>query len=659
MQLLLKTQKKKDDYSALLNAKIFAVDTETTGLNGHGTPAELGFYPARPFAFSFTTYESERFYFRFSVNPYTRRVEYEKNLHEYYIIKRVLENPDSIKIFHNANFDIIMCMFIGIHVKGKIFDTMILCHVSNNSYKKYGLKDLCVNLFPGMFPIDDQEDLIKSVNKARLSGKKAGYRIACKNYFGQEPNKADYWLGDPELCKIYALRDTDRTIALYMCYEDDYANDEVYRTLVDMEHELQIVTREIGLHGMAIDPDSVEELTAYYQDVITRETQIKAKLGYADLNPDSLKQMQAVFYGTDKSKGQLGLPVVYKSRKGKGTETPTLDGDVLESFKDEVPLARCLIELNAAQQQLDSFITPFRQKAFWENGIRVLHTNVRNIGPATGRLSGSDPNLMNISKSTSMKRKSEVDYRCREPFIARPGKLLYAFDFSQIEIWTVAFSTMETVMIDILMSGGKIHDASTLKFYGDRPDFDKELFPDRYDYYRNNAKTANFSIIYGIGARKLSGYLKIPYDEARGIIEAFFELYPNIREFISKNIDEINEHGYTTDVFGRKYFFEPEFAYKSLNFNAGQGPAAQVFKRAMINVFNLFRTRWIGCDILQPVHDELIMEVPEQYHSKKLIREIIAAMQGDSHKYFKMPVPFKVEPSLCRPNWAVKEKLEV
>ncbi len=664
MKIQLTKPTNKIDYSELYAAKKFAVDTETTGLNGYGDPAQLGFYPARAFAVSITCYHDDlslaaRFYFRFSVNPYTRRVEYEKNLEHHIVLKKVLENPNTLKIFHNANFDLQMFAFMEIIVQGKILDTMILAHVENNSHKKYGLKEICVKLFPGIFPMDDQEDLIKSVNKARLKGKKLGYRIACKDYFGKETNKADYWLGDPILCEIYALRDTDRTMGLYLCFEDQYENDPVYRRLVDKEHELQIVTREIGERGMCVSVAKVEELYNYYQKVIDAETKIKAKLGYGDLNTSSPKQMQAVFYGTDKSKGQLGLPIIYKGRKGKKEETATLDGDALETFKDEVPLARCLIELNAAEQQLDSFIMPFRKKAFWENGIRVLHTNVRNIGPSTGRLSGSDPNLMNISKSTSMKRKSEVDYRCREPFEPRPGYLMYAFDFSQIEIWTVAFTTMEKIMIDILMSGGKIHDASALKFYGGRPDFDKEDYPDRYDYYRNNAKTANFSIIYGIGARKLSSYLKVPYQEARDIIDAFFELYPDIHEFIHKTMEQINDVGYASDVFGRKYYFDPEFAYKCLNFVGGQGPAAQVFKQAMINVRNLFKGKWRGCYILQPVHDELIMEIPEGFHSKQLIRDIISNMQGDSHEYFNMPVKFKVEPSLCLPNWAIKEKLEV
>ena len=655
---------KRKDYSVLLASEVTACDTETTGLNGWGSIIANGFYPARPFAFSFTTYDiqnaciGENFYFRFNVDPYTRRVKVEDHPVEYAILKAFYENPNTTKVFHNANFDIGMLGFIGIEVKGRIVDTMILAHINNNSHKKYGLKELCVELFPGQFPVDDQTDLIKSVNQARLKGKKLGYCIATHEHFGQEPNKADYWLGEVSLCEVYALRDTDRTIALYMAFEDQYRDDEVYRSLVDMEHELQSNTRAITARGMKIDMFKVKELTTYYQEVIDQQLKIKAKLGFASLNPDSSKQMQAAFYG--KGPGQLGLKEVYKSRKGKDAETVTLDGDVLEMFKNQgVPLATCLIELNAANNQLNDFIIPFQKKSTWEEGYKVLRSNLRNVGPATGRLAGSDPNLMNISKSTSFKKKSEVDYRCREPFSARPGYVLYAFDYSQIEVYTVAFTTKEEFMIKMLLEGLKIHDASALKFFGHKEDFDKTLYPDSYDMYRNKAKMANFSIFYGVGAKKLATYLGIDYYEARAIIEGFYELYPGIQEFLYHAQNDIYEKGYCTDVFGRKYYLDERFAYKCLNYCAGQGPAAGVMKRAVNNVSRLFRDKWHDCYILQLVHDEIIMEVNERAHSKALIKDILSAMQGDFHTYFGMPHPFKVEPSLCYPNWAKKEKLEV
>ena len=155
--------------------KIIACENETTGLSYHGSFRDYGYYPARPFVFSFTTYENKNYYVRFEVDPFTRRVMYEKNIEGYNKLIKFFAEKDNTLIFHNANFDVSVISRCGISINSNIRDSMIYAHIDDVS-KPTALKPLCKLLFD--ISDEDQEDLIKSVNKQRKIGKKLGWCIA-------------------------------------------------------------------------------------------------------------------------------------------------------------------------------------------------------------------------------------------------------------------------------------------------------------------------------------------------------------------------------------------------------------------------------------------------------------------------------------------------
>jgi len=630
-----------------LGKKIVACDTETTGLQFQGTINPMyGYYSARSFAFSFTTYEGKNWYAVFEVDPYTRRVMYEKNLEDYFKLVKFFNDESIHKIFHNANFDLSVIKRINIDVKGKITDTMILSFVDNNQLPT-ALKPLCEQLF--QINDDDQKDLITSVNKARRKAKKLGWCVATKeNGFGDKPNKADYWLGNKVLCKQYAIMDTDRTMGLYYCFEERYENDSIYKELVDVEHEVIHIARDMQDCGIRMDENKIEELLTYYGDVINEQIIVKKELGYESLNPRSPKQMRETFYE------KLGCTPVTKRRKDKNGDTKqtlTTDSETLNKWADTIPLAKCLIEISAAEHEVSTFIKPFKETSIDTSQGKILRPNYRTVGTVTGRISCAKPNLMNISSNDSIKRVSDTMYRARECFIPRDNHVLLFFDYSQIEVWITAFLSGDEVMIDYLMSGGDLHAKTGEACFSYKPDYD-----DNITGYRKKGKTINFGSIYGMGANLLMKSIDSTYAEADKALSLFWSTYIGLDAYRGELSDEIKEKGKIINPFGRELFMYSDIAYRGLNYMV-QGSAAEVIKRALINVNAVIKNT--PCKLVLNIHDELCIEVPTNYYNKFFMRSIITAMKADFHTYFGMPKPFGISVEYTKTNWAEKQKVNI
>lgn len=625
--------------------RIVACDTETTGLNPYGTPEELGHYPVRPFAFSFTPYTGADFYVRFPVDPVTRRVQYEDQPDDFAMLKRFFADESITKVFHNAAFDLTMLEFAGLPVQGPVYDTRILAHVADSSRLTFALKPLTKAMFG--FPDDDLTDLKESVKKARRMGKKLGWKLA-------EDVEADYALGDPELCKKYAIGDTQRTMRLFKAYEKFlfekqhvFSPYSRYKEIVDMEHSLLPIVMKMSRKGVAIDLDRVAELQSYYETCITKANVVKAELGYPDLNPDSPKQVIDVFYN------QLKLAPKFRKRHAKdGSKVLTKSADkrILDSWSSEVPLAKVLVELSEAQHQLSSFILPFKENSFDEFGFRVLHPSFNTCGPVTGRLSCSNPNLQNITSSTSPGRRSDVEFRARECFVPRRNQSWLLVDYSQVEIWVAAFLSKDPLMTATLAEGKSVHDLTCDSVFGFNHDFASNR-----PMYRKMAKIVNFSMLYGSGPKALSELLGIDEVEAKAYWKGFWDTYLGMGRYNEMLKKAVRVDGFVKDVFGRPYFVEQGFAYKALNYMV-QGTAAGILKRAMINADKFIRETCPEASLLLSIHDELCVECPTEALTPAFVQGIEAAMAGNFHTLMGMPTPFQVESSVVHENWGYKEK---
>ncbi len=636
----------ENDLAAVARSKRVSCDTETTGLNPYGDFSVRNEYPDRPFLFTFTCNETKATAkIRFSVNPFTRKVEYHKNLNEFAWLVSFFGNPEIEKIFHNANFDKNMIELAGIIIRGRIWDTLTMLHILKNNLFSYGLKPITKKLFD--MPDDDQEDLKKDVMRARSKGKKLGYLLS-------KDLEGDYHLGNIELCDKYGIGDTNRTDRLFDNVFNEYEANPVYAAVVDMEHEVLEVFRQMMLRGHKTDHYQILTLKRYYQKIVDQQIQIKKDLGYESLNPNSPLQLKKVFYE------ELGFPVQYKVIKDKTTKqqkkSVTTDADALFKFSEKSPLAKCLVILGTAEHQLDSFIKPFETLSYYNR----LHPNYNTNGPVTGRPSCSKPNLLNITSKDSPKKKTEeVDYTLRKIFVPDTDCLLYFFDYNQIELWLAAFFSKDELLMQALLKGWDRHSITAKALFGDRPDYDTN--PKKY---RKLGKIINFGIQYGAGARRVMEMIEgCTFDEASDILRVYWRTYHGLRKWSDNIIQEARETGCITNPFGRVYYFTDETAHNAPNCMI-QGTNAEITKRAMINVNNLFRN-WESPSDRKPalqlcIYDELGMEIPKECHSKFLMYSIIKEMQADFHtlKELNIPIPFPVNPSITSINWYEKTELD-
>ena len=237
---------------------------------------------------------------------------------------------------------------------------------------------------------------------------------------------------------------------------------------------------------------------------------------------------------------------------------------------------------------------------------------------ATGRISSTNPNLQNIPVRT------EDGREIRRAFVADPGCVMLSADYSQIELRILACLSGDEGMIEAFLSGADFHTATAAKIY--KEDVDK-VTPDQ----RRKAKTANFGIVYGISAFGLSERLGIPRAEAKELIETYFKTYPGVSEYLKKSVETAQEHGYVTTLMGRKRYL-PDInsrnavvrGYAERNaVNAPiQGSAADIIKRAMIDIYTDMSAAKLRSKMIMQIHDELIFNVyPEELDTLKKIVE--------------------------------------
>lgn len=197
-----------------------ACDTETTGLSPYGSQLQLGYFPSRPFCFTFTDVHMVSCAFLMPVEPFSRRVLY-NHYPTYLEALQGFYEAHTTKVFHNAGFDVLMLNSMGIQVNGEVHDTRILSPLVRSDRQTYSLKPLCQQMF--RFGVEDEDALHASTITARKAAKKAGWPISAKKPSHGQPQgdpEADYFLGDPELVLRYAIKDTERTMRLWLSLKE-------------------------------------------------------------------------------------------------------------------------------------------------------------------------------------------------------------------------------------------------------------------------------------------------------------------------------------------------------------------------------------------------------------------------------------------------------
>ena len=428
----------------------------------------------------------------------------------------------------------------------------------------------------------------------------------------------------------YAAEDADVTLRLHRVLAPKLAAvpalDKVYR---EIEIPLVPVLERIEANGVMIDMDELRRQSADLSRRMLSLQQHATELAGRTFNLDSPKQVCALLFE------ELKLPALVKTPAGQ----PSANEEALEAIADQHELPRVILDYRSLAKLRSTYTDKLPQMANPDDGR--VHTSYHQAGAATGRLASSDPNLQNIPIRTDDGR------RIRKAFVAPAGRKIVACDYSQIELRIMAHLSEDPALLRAFASGADIHRATAAEVFG-------KAIDDVSSNERRAAKAINFGLMYGMSAFGLAKQLGISRGEAQDYIALYFSRYPRVREFMDRTRQQAREQGYVETVFGRRLYLE-NIASRNQGLRAGaeraainapmQGTAADIIKRAMIDLHGWLEPYAARAMMVLQVHDELVFEADIDFIDT-LRDEVRRRMAGAA----ELRVPLVVDVGVG-PNW--------
>lgn len=521
------------------------------------------------------------------------------------IFKPLYENGEIMKVGQNMKYDIEVLANYGIEVKGKMFDTMI-AHYLIQPELKHNM-DYMAEIYLGYQTIHIEE----------LIGPKGR----------NQRNMRDL---TPEQVYEYAAEDADITLQLKNKLEPELKKYSAEELFYNIEMPLMPVLAEMEMNGVRIDTNSLKEtstvLTARMKEIEKRIYELAG----TEFNIASPKQVGEVLFDR--------LRIVEKAKKTKTGQYVTSE-EVLQQLKHKHEIVADILEHRGLKKLLGTYIDALPKLINPHTGH--IHTSFNQTVTATGRLSSSDPNLQNIPV------RGEDGKEIRKAFVPEPGCEFFSADYSQIELRVMAHLSGDKNMIEAFREGHDIHAATAAKIY-------KESINDVTRDQRTKAKRANFGIIYGITVFGLAERLEISRDEAKQLIQGYFDNFPKVKEYMDKSIQTARAMGYAETLFHRRRYLADinshnatvrGFAERNAINAPIQGTAADIIKVAMINIYRRFKAEGIRSKMILQVHDELNFSVIPEEHSK-----VESIVMEEMQNAFSMQVPL-VADSGWGNNW--------
>ena len=535
----------------------------------------------------FSVEENKAFYVPVSANR-------EEALRIVNIFKPLYENEKILKVGQNIKYDLEVLANYGVTLKGKMFDTMIAHYV------------LQPELYHNMDYLAEIYLKYKTIHIEELIGPKGK---------GQK-NMRDL---NPQDVYEYAAEDADITLKLKNILEKELEKAGVEHLFYDIEMPLMPVLASMEMNGVCLDTVSLKETS----EVLTNRLKVIEnkiyELSGETFNIASPKQVGEILF--DK------LKIVEKAKKTKTGQYVTNE-EVLQGLKHKHEIVGNILEHRGLKKLLGTYVDALPSLINKRTGR--IHTSFNQTIASTGRLSSSDPNLQNIPV------RGEEGKEIRKAFIPEPGCLFFSADYSQIELRVMAHLSNDENMIEAFREGYDIHAATAAKIY-------KEDMNEVSRDQRTKAKRANFGIIYGITIFGLAERLDISRDEAKQLIDGYFETYPKVKEYMETAKETARKNGYVETLFKRRRYLADinsrnatvrGFAERNAINAPIQGTAADIIKVAMINIYNRFNNEGIRSKMILQVHDELNFSVyPDE--KEKVEKIVLEEMQGA----FSMKVP--------------------
>lgn len=514
------------------------------------------------------------------------------------LLKPFLEDDTIEKIGQNIKYDILMVRNYDIKVQGALFDTMI-AHYLINPETSHGMDYLAETYLKyKTVPI---EELIGARGKNQGNMRDVNIEIASK----------------------YACEDADITLRLKHLLEKEIEENNLSKLFHEIECPLIYVLADMEWIGARLDLDALRQLSIDFTEELSGLEEELIEMAGMEYNVNSPKQTGEVLFDH--------MKISEKAKKTKTGQYSTSEGE-LEKLRNKHPIIDKILEYRGVKKLLSTYIDAF--PLLINPRSNKIHTSFNQTVAATGRLSSTNPNLQNIPI------RDERGRAMRKVFIPDDGCTFLSADYSQIELRIMAHLSNDEHMTEAFRNDLDIHTATAAKIY-------KVPLDEATSDMRNKAKTANFGIIYGISVFGLSERLSIPRDEAKGLIEGYFESYPDVEKYMETSKEKARENGYVETLLGRKRFL-PDInsrngivrGYAERNaINAPiQGSAADIIKVAMIRIFRRFEEEKLKSKMILQVHDELNFNVPmdELEVAKKIVVE-------EMENAYKLSVPLKTD----------------
>ena len=520
-------------------------------------------------------------------------------------LKPLLEDSGRPKVGRRLKFDAHILASHGIVLSGQRYDSMLESYVLDSVATRHDMASTAARYLG--IAITRYEDLVG--------------RGAKQIGFGQV---------EVQRAADYAAEEAELTLKLHHALWPQIAAAPRLEILYDtIEQPLSPVLYRMEKAGVLVDRGLLRtqgsELAGRMAEL---QTLAHAAAGGA-FNMDSPKQLQEILFG------KLGIPVARKTPTGQ----PSTAEDVLEELAQSYELPKLILEYRSVSKLKSTYTDKLPEQINERTGR--IHTCYQQTVAATGRLSSSDPNLQNIPIRTAEGR------RIRQAFVAPKGHSLIAADYSQIELRIMAHLSSDASLLKAFAEDRDIHQATAAEVMGLPVD---EVSADQ----RRSAKAVNFGLIYGMSAFGLARQLGISRGDAQRYVDLYFERYPGVKRYMDDTRAQARELGYVETVFGRRLYLPDirsrnaamrQYAERSAINAPMQGTAADIIKRAMIEVDAWLQESPIRGRLIMQVHDELVLEVADEAvesTAARLREHMIAAAE--------LAVPLKVDVGIGR-NW--------
>ena len=547
---------------------------------------------------SFAVAEHEAFYVAIPANR-------EEALRIVNIFKPLYEDPQILKVGQNIKYDLEVLRNYNIELKGPMWDTMI-AHYLIQPELRHNMDFMAETLLG-----------YQTVHIDELIGPRGKKQRSMRELRPAEVYE-------------YACEDADITLQLKNKLEPMLREHNCESLFYDMEMPLMPVLAEMEMNGVCLDTESLRQTS---KDLTERMNEIEARiyeLAGEQFNISSPKQVGDILFGK--------MKIIDKPKKTKTGQYVTSE-EVLTQLQGKHEIVADILTFRGLKKLLSTYVDNLPSLINPRTGH--IHTSFNQCITATGRLSSSDPNLQNIPV------RGEDGKEIRKAFVPEPGCLFFSADYSQIELRVMAHLSGDENMIRVFRDGKDLHAATASTIY-------KKPIEEVTRDERTKSKRANFGIIYGITIFGLAERLDVTRDEAKQLIDGFFETFPQVKDYMEKAKQEARQQGYVPTLFGRRRYL-PDinsqnatvrgFAERNAINAPIQGTAADIIKVAMIHIFRRFKEEGIRSKMILQVHDELNFSVyPEE---KEQVEKIVLEEMQNA---FQMQVPL-VADSGFGSNW--------